>query len=294
MKNSLRYCYSAKWFELRWFVLTLMVFCGSVVLADAQAPVEAPQRYIVVLEGESTARAFLNGRAAQASAGLQSSRASGMAAAKVRAAQIKTQHDALSGQLTALGAKETGRYHKLLNGMAIKATAAQAEAIRKLPGVKSVRRVQLYEVNTASSVPFMGTTNVWGGTPAADGTGVRIGIIDTGIDYTHADFGGSGIVSDYTLNDHTVIEPGTFPTAKVVGGFDFVGDAYNGASTNTDTPVPDSDPLDCAGHGSHVAGNVQWTVHERDGFFAISNWTGSRAAGAAIRVESFWMLGKHG
>ena len=177
-----------------------------------------------------------------------------MAAAKVRAAQIKTQHDALSGQLTALGAKETGRYHKLLNGMAIKATAAQAEAIRKLPGVKSVRRVQLYEVNTASSVPFMGTTNVWGGTPAADGTGVRIGIIDTGIDYTHADFGGSGIVSDYTLNDHTVIEPGTFPTAKVVGGFDFVGDAYNGASTNTDTPVPDSDPLDCAGHGSHVAG----------------------------------------
>jgi subtilisin family serine protease len=51
-----------------------------------------------------------------------------------------------------------------------------------------------------------------------------------------------------------VIEPGTFPTAKVVGGYDFVGDAYNGASTNTDTPVPDPDPLDCAGHGSHVAG----------------------------------------
>jgi subtilisin family serine protease len=112
----------------------------------------------------------------------------------------------------------------------------------------------LYEVNTASSVPFIGAPNVWGGIAAADGTGVRIGIIDTGIDYTHADFGGSGLVSDYISNNRTIIEAGTFPTAKVVGGYDFVGDAYNAGSTNSDTPVPDPDPLDCAGHGSHVAG----------------------------------------
>ena len=39
----------------------------------------------------------------------------------------------------------------------------------------------------------------------------------------------------------------------VVGGYDFVGDDYDGANT----PVPDSDPLDqCVGHGTHVAGII--------------------------------------
>ncbi|KAG0311291.1 hypothetical protein BG000_006716, partial [Podila horticola] len=39
---------------------------------------------------------------------------------------------------------------------------------------------------------------------------------------------------------------------RVVKGWDFVGDAYDG----TNTPKPDSDPMDCQGHGSHVAGIV--------------------------------------
>ena len=60
------------------------------------------------------------------------------------------------------------------------------------------------------------------------------------------------------------------PGNKVIGGYDFVGDNYNGkysllaesSSSNhhstlllgTNTPVPDNDPLDqCAGHGTHVA-----------------------------------------
>ncbi|KAK7692412.1 hypothetical protein QCA50_004037 [Cerrena zonata] len=43
------------------------------------------------------------------------------------------------------------------------------------------------------------------------GKGVKIGIIDTGIDYTHPLLGG-----------------GIGPGHKVIGGFDFVGDAYTG------------------------------------------------------------------
>jgi len=65
-------------------------------------------------------------------------------------------------------------------------------------------------------------------------------------------FGGSGDVADYTKNNPARVEPGTFPTEKVAGGYDFAGDEYDG----TQAPRPDSDPLDCEenGHGSHVAG----------------------------------------
>ncbi|KAF6763347.1 pyrolysin [Ephemerocybe angulata] len=68
------------------------------------------------------------------------------------------------------------------------------------------------------------------------GKGVKIGIIDTGIDYTHPALGGA-------------FGPGN----KVAGGYDIVGDAYDGFNT----PVPDSDPLDqCNGHGTFVAGII--------------------------------------
>lgn len=39
---------------------------------------------------------------------------------------------------------------------------------------------------------------------------------------------------------------------KIQFGYDLVGDGYYGDNT----PVPDSDPQDCDGHGTHVSGTV--------------------------------------
>ncbi len=50
---------------------------------------------------------------------------------------------------------------------------------------------------------------------------------------------------------------GVFPNAKVVGGYDFVGDAYDadpGSAAYQPVAQPDPNPLDCNGHGTHVAG----------------------------------------
>ncbi|KAF9965501.1 hypothetical protein BGZ70_004697 [Mortierella alpina] len=44
---------------------------------------------------------------------------------------------------------------------------------------------------------------------------------------------------------------------KVAYGWDFVGDHYTGKNA----PVPGSDPLDCAGHGTHVAGIIGASDH---------------------------------
>ncbi|KAK4238043.1 hypothetical protein C8A03DRAFT_33943 [Achaetomium macrosporum] len=67
------------------------------------------------------------------------------------------------------------------------------------------------------------------------GKGIKIGIIDTGTDYLHPALGGC-----------------FGPGCLVSYGSDLVGDEFNGSNT----PKPDPDPLDCNGHGTHVAGII--------------------------------------
>ena len=69
------------------------------------------------------------------------------------------------------------------------------------------------------------------------GRGIKIGIIDTGVDYTRTPLGGC-----FAL-----------PGCKIAGGYDFAGDNYNGQNT----PVEGPDPIDkCSGHGTVTAGII--------------------------------------
>ncbi|KAF9115048.1 hypothetical protein BGX27_009075 [Mortierella sp. AM989] len=71
------------------------------------------------------------------------------------------------------------------------------------------------------------------------GKGIKVGIIDTGVDYKHPALGGC-----------------FGRGCKVAFGYDFVGDNYDNGDPEKDIPRPDPDPMDCAGHGTHVAGIV--------------------------------------
>ncbi|PBK73462.1 pyrolysin [Armillaria solidipes] len=128
-----------------------------------------------------------------------------------------------------------------------------AHLLSNVEGIKSVRPVQLYNrpvpvfshvvtgINDAAIPPDSQSTHILTGVDklhaaGITGAGVKIGILDTGIDYTHPLLGG-----------------GFGPGFKVVGGYDLVGDNFDGMNA----PVPDSDPLDqCEGHGTHVAGII--------------------------------------
>ncbi len=173
-----------------------------------------------------------------------------------QAKSLRTAQAAVSAAVAKQGGKVLARYQYAYNGLRVRTTAGKLEALAAIPGVIAVRPIRVYERTNAIGVPAIGAPTAWQQT-GATGAGVLVAVIDTGIDYTHANFGGPGTEGDFTGNDPATVEAGTFPTPKVVAGYDFAGNLYDAdADDGTEVPVPDDDPLDCGGHGSHVAGTV--------------------------------------
>ncbi|WP_051969888.1 S8 family serine peptidase [Kitasatospora azatica] len=233
--------------------------------ARAQGPAER-QSVLLELDTEPAAPAWH--RAAEGARREQRSAAETRRAA---AEAGRTQRQRAASALDQLGhvlgrdARVLYRTQTLLTGLAVDLPAARLPLLRALPGVRAVHPITLKQPSNGHSVPLTGAPAVWDGPPAVAGStgeGVTIGIIDSGIDYTHADFGGPGTEAAYRAVDGTRPAPAAlFPNAKVVGGADLVGDDYNpepGAPNHQPVPHPDPNPLDCDrnGHGTHVAGTA--------------------------------------
>ncbi|MCK6555540.1 S8 family serine peptidase [Candidatus Binatia bacterium] len=135
---------------------------------------------------------------------------------------LERQHRSARGVGTASAAPIVDReFRVVLNGFAARLLPETASAVRAWPTVKRVVPDGRVQALLDVSVPLVRAPQFW-----ADlgyrGAGTKIAVIDTGVDYTHADLGGcfgSG--------------------CKVIGGYDFVSG--------------DSDPADDNGHGTHVA-----------------------------------------
>ena len=146
---------------------------------------------------------------------------------------------------------------RVYNGIWMYVDAKDIGRLAALPNVKALHPIVTKKISNDTGVPMIGALEAWQGATGTEyqGEGIRVGVIDTGVDYLHADFGGPGTVDAYN-QDFTTLgdEDGYFGEGapKVVGGYDFAGDDYNGANA----PNPDPDPMDCNGHGTHVAGTI--------------------------------------
>ena len=151
---------------------------------------------------------------------------------------------------------ERRSFDTLFNGFSVAINSANRERLARLPGVAAM--YPIFRVDAPSPEEAAGTApdlvaaiTMTGAKEAQDSRGltgnkIRVGIIDSGIDVDHPAFGGLGT-------------PGTtpFPSTRVAYGYDFVGDGYDaGGVTGSTTPVPDNNPDDCGGHGTHVSGIV--------------------------------------
>ncbi|MDX2416297.1 MAG: S8 family serine peptidase [Xanthomonadales bacterium] len=197
---------------------------------------------VFVRLAEESVVAWVNGQVAQ---GLPEPSAEEQ---RAYAATLEQKQAEVSSQLASMGADELSSMRVGDNGLKVRIDASKIDAIRGIFGVTNVTKVTRHTPDLSRSVPWIGADVVQ--SDGNDGAGIVIAVIDTGVDYLHANLGGAGDPAEYAANDKDIIEPGTFPTAKVIGGWDFAGELYDG----TNTPVPDPDPLDGHGHGSHVSG----------------------------------------
>ncbi len=178
--------------------------------------------------------------------------------------QLAHSQDALTRQVRNLGGTELARLSKALDALIITIDASQLTKLASLPNVKSISPVRDYELQLSDVILAIGASAVH--SQGFDGTGVRVAVLDSGIDYTHADLGGPGTAAAYTAAYGTTVNDarnrntdGLFPTAKVVGGFDFVGEHW----PTPNVLEPDPDPIDCGpgaipapcagGHGTHTS-----------------------------------------
>ena len=145
--------------------------------------------------------------------------------------------------------KERFAFNTLWNGLSVKVDdPSQVAKLGRLSNVNNlypVATISLPKTETVSD-PDLATAPAMTGADAAQselgytGKGVKVAVMDSGIDYDHPDLGGC------------------FGTGcRVTVGHDFVGDAYNADETSpayNPVPTPDDYPDDCGGDGTHVPG----------------------------------------
>ncbi|MFI1016624.1 S8 family serine peptidase [Streptomyces sp. NPDC020965] len=214
---------------------------------------------LVAQEGRATVFVQLAGRSAVDAFTADTARGAGRTAAK-RAAQdarrvIGEVASSVAGGLRASDgkAKVLAVTSNAVPGLIVEADLGGVRALAARADVVSIRPVVSQEKSSTNSVQLTGALNTWRQT-GRTGAGVRIGIVDDGIDFTHAAFGGPGTKDAYKAENPVAVNPATFPTRKVVGGTDFVGDNYDASGRlGSTTPVPDANPISCGHHGTHGA-----------------------------------------
>jgi subtilisin family serine protease len=159
---------------------------------------------------------------------------------------LAAERDLFTSEASRIGLDYEVRYEfsTLWNGISVNIASKDLNKLYSLRGVKAIYpvvEVQLPKTFSGSEEPNLFTSLPMIGADIAQselgitGATIKVAVMDSGIDYDHPDLGGCFGM-----------------WCKVFAGYDFVGDDYDYGLT----PVPDDDPDDCMGHGTHVAGII--------------------------------------
>ena len=182
----------------------------------------------------------------------------------------------------------------VVSGVVVTGDAEEIAALAEDPAVTAINLVVPKTVDNKGIDVFTRAVETWT-SAGVTGEGVRIGVIDTGLDYTHATFGGPGTPEAYAeaygADGSGPVPAGLFDETKFLGGYDFAGPLYDaGGDTEAQlVPQPDENPIDAphtagGGHGSHVSGTAA-------GFGTTADGTTFRGDYSSLTDISDWQIG---
>jgi len=154
-------------------------------------------------------------------------------------------------------AKVRWRYRYVLDALAVVVPRGQIDRLAALPGVAHVDRSVEYHSLLDQSVPLIKAPTLWGPTRATAGQGIKIGIIDDGVDQAHRFFSAAGfrMPSGFPKGNTA------YTTAKVI-----VARAFPPPGATWKYASRPFDPVESV-HATHVAGIAagDYDTTERNG-----------------------------
>ncbi len=224
-----------------------VVLCFLIVV-PIYAARPASNRYALLLDDPPVSR-FYSSRESALSPGASNYRQ-----------QIRAKHASLRTEIASRGLIVTGEVDTLLNAIFVALPPERAAELASLPGVSGVVPLRYYKLNLNRAVTLVDAAGAWnalGGVSNA-GLGVKVGILDSGIDQTHPAFQDSSLVAPPGFPICTGTDC-AFTSNKVIVARSYV--KMLAAGTSASNPAADSRPDDISprdhiGHGTAVASVV--------------------------------------
>lgn len=173
--------------------------------------------------------------------------------------QLTASQNAAAAQV---GATKVQSYGYVFNGMAVKMSSAQAEQMAKVAGVVRVVADEKHQLDTSSTVNFLGLSGAngfWNST-GFKGENIIIGIVDGGITPDHPSFAGAGFGAPPAKwkGGCTVVAGaggwGANDCNNKLIGARFYNSGFGGnAGVLAVLPYEFNSPRDYDGHGTHTA-----------------------------------------
>lgn len=200
-----------------------------------------PDRYIVELSGEPVAQRV----ARTVSPGQRREALLGETGRRYRA-EVRAGQASVRRSMVRRGARVAGSVDTVANALFVRIPEARAAQLWQAPGVRRILPVRTFHLVLDHALPLHKIPEAWSlGGAWPQGSGMKIAIIDTGIDVTHPGFKDPGFQAPDGFPKVTVRSDLKYTNQKVI-----VARSY---ATLLQNPDPDTSAKDDVGHGTATA-----------------------------------------
>ena len=233
------------------FVSSLLLSGMAAVPAGAQAPQPGPfvpNQYILLLEDAPVSARFVSREQMRTTA------------AVAYRQQVETKQAAVRKELGSRNIQVLGSVSVLANYIFVGAPASRVAELQSIPGVIGVRPVRRFKMALNRATQLMNAPAAWNaiGGMSNGGKGIKIAILDSGIDQTHPAFQDSTLTmpAGFPICTSGHPEDCAYTSNKVIVARSYV--RMLAAGSNPRNPAVDSipddfSPRDRDGHGTAVA-----------------------------------------